>query len=111
MRPTLGAVLLALSLTTILAPTLAAAPAAPESAADEFASPERAVTVMGTITKLAPAEHTIAVSTADGADASFRWNAETKINGVLAPGARVTIRYSMDANGSKLALQITVAKS
>jgi hypothetical protein len=80
-------------------------------ARDALAAPERAVTVVGTVTRLTPAERTVAITTADGANASFRWNADTKINGVLAPGARVTIRYSTDASGTNLALQITVAKS
>ena len=39
------------------------------------------------------------------------WNADTKISGVLTPGARVTVRYVTGDNGGNLALQITVARS
>jgi hypothetical protein len=41
----------------------------------------------------------------------FVWTDDTKINGTLAPGAKVTIRYTSLPDGQNLAHQISVAKS
>ena len=41
----------------------------------------------------------------------FVWNDETKISGVLSPGAKVTIRYVTATTGGNLALQITVPRA
>jgi hypothetical protein len=72
---------------------------------------EKAQTVTGTVLKVQAPEHTISVTLSDGTQAAFRWNAETKINGVLAPGARVTVRYTVGEDGNNVAQQITVARS
>jgi hypothetical protein len=80
-------------------------------AAAAAASPDRSITASGTITKLQAAERTIRVTLADGTEAVFTWTADTKINGVLAPGAKVTIRYETGADGRNRAQQISVSKS
>jgi hypothetical protein len=51
------------------------------------------------------------VTLPDGGEARFLWNADTKINGVLSPGAKVTIRYAISADGKNVAQQISVSKS
>ena len=84
-----------------LAGLVAAAPAAPD----------RALTAAGTISKLQSADRTLTVTLPDGGEARFLWNADTKINGVLSPGAKVTIRYAVGADGKNLAQQISVSKS
>jgi hypothetical protein len=75
------------------------------------AAPDRALTAAGTVAKLQSAERTLTVTLADGSEARFLWNADTKINGVLSPGAKVTIRYEAGADGKNLAQQISVSKS
>ena len=75
------------------------------------AAADRSLTATGTIAKLQSSERTLLVTLADGSEARFLWNADTKINGVLAPGAKVTIRYEADADGKNLARQIRVSRS
>ena len=79
-------------------------------AAAASAAPDRALSAAGTITKLQSSERTLTVTLADGSEARFHWNADTKINGVLSPGAKVTIRYGVNADGKNLAQQISVSK-
>jgi hypothetical protein len=69
------------------------------------AAADRSLTATGTIAKL------LQVTLSDGSEARFLWNADTKINGVLAPGAKVTIRYAAGADGKNLAQQISVSRS
>ena len=59
--------------------------------------------------RVQPSERTLAIALPDGTQAAFLWNAETKINGVLTSGARVTVRYAVGDGGRNVALQITVA--
>jgi hypothetical protein len=79
------------------------------SASAVLAPAEKTQTATGTVVSVQPPQRTVAVALADGTRAEFRWNADTKINGVLSSGARVTIRYAVADDGGKLALQITVA--
>jgi hypothetical protein len=72
---------------------------------------DKAVTVSGTIRTVQATARTLVVALAEGGEATFVWNSETKITGVLAPGARVTIRYVAGGSGGNLALQITVPRS
>ena len=74
-------------------------------------APDRSLAATGTIAKLQSSERTLTVTLADGSEARFLWNADTKINGVLAPGAKVTIRYQAGADGKNLAQQISVSRS
>ncbi len=72
------------------------------------AAPEKAVTASGNVSRLEAAERTVFVTLQDGSEARFVWNAETKINGTLAVGAKVTIRYTELPDGQNLAHQISV---
>lgn len=87
---------------------LAAALVAPHALRAEA---DKALTATGTIAKLQATARTVVVALAEGGEATFVWNADTKISGVLTPGARVTVRYVTGDNGGNLALQITVARS
>ena len=81
-------------------------------AAAVFGAPaEKARTATGTITRLQASERTIEVTLADGSQERFFWSPETKISGILTPGAKVTLRYAAAADGKNMALQITVARS
>jgi hypothetical protein len=73
-------------------------------------APDRVQTASGNVSRLDAAARTVVV-TVSGQDMRFVWNSETKINGVLAPGARVTIRYSSPSEGENVAHQISVARS
>ncbi len=87
---------------------LAAALAAPWALRAEA---DKALTATGTIARLQATSRTVVVALTEGGEATFVWNADTKISGVLTPGARVTVRYVTGDNGGNLALQITVARS
>lgn len=72
---------------------------------------EKTLTAAGTVSKLDAAERTVVVAVTDGPETRFVWTADTKINGTLAPGAKVTIRYTTLPDGQNLAHQISVARS
>ena len=74
------------------------------------APPEKASTAAGTISKLQAADRTLVVALTDGTAARFTWTAETKINGTLSQGAKVTIRYTTLPDGQNLAHQISVGR-
>jgi hypothetical protein len=80
-----------------------------------FASPastpaaDKTQTASGTISRLDAAQQALVVKV--GADETrFVWNADTRINGVLAQGAKVTIRYAPQPDGRNLAFQISVGR-
>lgn len=75
------------------------------------ASADKALTATGTVSRVQASARTVVVALADGGEAAFVWNADTKISGVLTPGAKVTLRYVTGPNGGNLAFQITVARS
>ena len=72
---------------------------------------EKTLTAAGTVSRLDAAERTVVVSVTNGPETRFVWTADTKINGTLAPGAKVTIRYTTLPDGQNLAHQISVARS
>ena len=99
MRKTIRASALILTLALSLAP-LAASPAS-----------DKTSTATGSVSKLNAAERAVNVTVTDGTDMRFVWTADTKINGTLAPGAKVTIRYTTLPDGQNLAHQISVARN
>ena len=72
---------------------------------------DKTSTATGNVTKLNAAERAVNVATADGTDMRFVWTEDTKINGTLAPGAKVTVRYTTLPDGQNLAHQISVARN
>ena len=99
-------ILLAASLAVLSTGPLLAAGAATVSAA----TADKALTATGTIRTVQASGRSLVVALADGGEARFVWNDDTKITGVLAPGAKVTIRY-VPGDGGHVALQITVPRS
>ena len=75
------------------------------------AATDKALTATGTIRRVQASTRTLVVALADGGESTFVWNDETKITGVLAPGAKVTLRYVTGTDGANLALQITIPRS
>ena len=71
---------------------------------------EKTSTATGTVSKLDAAQRSVVVAT-DAGETRFVWSAETKINGTLSPGAKVTVRYTTLPDGQNLAHQISVARS
>ncbi len=80
-------------------------------AAPHASAADKALTATGTIASVRASERVVAVTLADGSEARFVWNADTKIGGVLTPGAKVTVRYEASGDGTNRALQITVSRS
>jgi hypothetical protein len=75
------------------------------------AGADRTLTAAGTIVKVDAKARTVVVAVADGPETTFLWTDETKIAGTLAPGARVTLRYTSGSDRKNVALQITVSRS
>ncbi|HMA17610.1 MAG TPA: DUF5666 domain-containing protein [Thermoanaerobaculia bacterium] len=79
--------------------------------AGSAAGAEKTLTAAGTVSRLDAAQRTVVVAVTDGPETTFAWTADTKINGTLTPGAKVTIRYTTLPDGQNLAHQISVARS
>ncbi|HLN57271.1 MAG TPA: hypothetical protein VK416_01850 [Thermoanaerobaculia bacterium] len=71
---------------------------------------DKTSTATGNVAKVNAAERTVTVTLADGSETRFLWTSDTKINGTLAPGAKVTIRYTTLSDGQNLAHQISVSR-
>jgi len=87
---------------------LAAVLAAVRAAA---APPDRSLSASGTVERVQSSERAFTVTLSDGSQSRFVWSSDTRFSGVLAPGARVTIRYDVSADGRNVAQQISVARS
>jgi hypothetical protein len=74
------------------------------------AAADKSQTASGIVSKLQAAERTVVVTLSSGSEVGFVWNADTRINGTLTPGAKVTVRYTAQSDGKNLAHQITVAR-
>jgi len=88
---------------------LAAAVAILASSGAPAAAADRTQTASGTISRLDAPHQTLVVKVGDE-EVKFVWNADTRINGVLSPGARVTVRYAAQPDGQNLAFQISVGR-
>ena len=71
---------------------------------------EKTFTATGNVIRLNAAERTVTVAISEGSETRFLWTSETKINGTLAPGAKVTVRYTTLPDGQNLAHQISVSR-
>ncbi len=70
----------------------------------------RMSTATGNVSKLQATDRTVYVKLSDGAVSRFVWTGDTRINGTLAVGARVTIRFTTLPDGQNLAHQISVGR-
>ncbi len=68
-------------------------------------------TASGNVARLQATDRAVVVALADGPETRFVWTNDTKINGTLAVGVRVTVRYTTLPDGQNLAHQISVARS
>jgi hypothetical protein len=76
----------------------------------EARNPDRTQTATGTVAKIEATERAVTVTLPDGTQQRFYWTNDTKFSGVLAPEARVTIRYGVSPDGKNLAQQISVSR-
>jgi hypothetical protein len=74
------------------------------------AAGDKTLSATGTVTRIEAADRTVYVSIGNGQEVRFTWTSETRFNGALSQGAKVTIRYSAQPDGQNLAHQISVAK-
>ncbi len=88
----------------VLVLTLGAASAASPNSSDKMQS------LTGTISKVQAADRTLVVNQADGSAFQLVWTSDTKINGTLSQGAKVTVRYTTLPDGQNLAHQISVGR-
>ncbi len=86
---------------------LAAGETAAIAAAAQKAAPDKMLTAAGTVSKLQASERALTIM-ANGSPMRFVWTADTKINGTLSQGAKVTVRYTTITDGQNLAHQISV---
>jgi hypothetical protein len=70
----------------------------------------RMTTATGNVSKLQATNRTVYVKLTDGNETRFVWTADTRINGTLAVGARVTVRFTTLPDGQNLAHQISVGR-
>jgi hypothetical protein len=80
--------------------TLAAAPAG-----------DKMQTAAGNVARLQATDRAVVVALTEGPETRFVWTNDTKINGTLAVGVRVTVRYTTLPDGQNLAHQISVSRS
>ena len=78
------------------------------AAATGFASAEKAKTSVGVVKDYSATSHSFSVEEEGGRTVQFAWGKETKFNGVVASGARVTVRYTEEADGRNLAQTVGV---
>ena len=71
---------------------------------------DKTSTATGNVAKVNASERMVVLTLTDGTESRFVWTADTKINGTLAPGAKVTVRYTSLPDGQNLAHQISVSR-
>ena len=75
-----------------------------------IAAPEKTQNSAGIVTDYSAQAREFAVHEDAGREMRFVWNRETKFNGVVSNGARVTVRYTEQADGKNLAQTVGVLK-
>jgi hypothetical protein len=83
--------------------TLAAAAAASAAA-------EKSATVTGIVQSYSAVSHAFTLKSDSGETVSLVWTKETKFNGVVAQGARVTVRFTPQSDGPNVAQTVGVLK-
>jgi hypothetical protein len=74
------------------------------------AATEKARTSVGVVKEYSASSHTFSVEEEGGRTAQFAWGKETKFNGVVAVGAKVTVRYTEEPDGRNLAQTVGILK-
>lgn len=71
---------------------------------------EKTPTVAGVVSAYSASEHSFSVRDDQGKLWKFLWNHETKFNGVVSNGARVSVRYTPQPDGANVAQTVGVLK-
>ena len=90
--------------------SIAAAALALVLAAGIASAAEKAQNSVGVVKEYSAANRTFSVEDEKGRTTRFVWKKETKFNGVVSTGARVTVRYTEQSDGRNLAQTVGVLK-
>ena len=80
------------------------------AAASVASAAEKTAAVTGVVQNYSAVAHTFTVRPEAGEAVLLVWTKETKFNGVVANGARVTVRYTPQPDGQNLAQTVGVLK-
>ena len=92
-----------------LAATAAASARLPGAVA-AAATQARVQTAVGVVTTYAPARKSFAIQADGGEGLRFQWDSQTKFNGVVFKGAKVSVRYTTAPGGELVAQTVGVVK-
>lgn len=90
--------------------TSSVATAAEPTKATPQKTPEKLQSATGTIMQINAASRAFVVSVAGGSQTHFSWTPQTRINGTLSQGAKVTVRFTTLSDGQNVARQISVGR-
>jgi hypothetical protein len=71
---------------------------------------EKTQMLTGIVQSYSATEHRFVVKDDSGREVPFAWTKDTKFNGVVANGAKVTVRYTPQADGPNLAQTVGILK-
>lgn len=74
------------------------------------AATEKVQNSVGIVKEYSAASHAFSVEDENGRTVQFVWAKETKFNGVVSAGAKVTVRYTEQGDGRNLAQTVGVLK-
>ena len=74
------------------------------------ATAEKTPVLTGVVAVYSAAQHRFDVKDEAGRDVAFTWTKDTKFNGVVSNGAKVTVRYTPQADGTFLAQTVGILK-
>ena len=74
------------------------------------AASEKTSNAAGVVTEYSAASRTFSLREESGETLTFSWTGETKFNGVVARGAKVTVRYTRSPEGKPIAQTVGVVK-
>jgi hypothetical protein len=80
------------------------------AAAAVAAASEKSVTVTGIVRSYSAVSHAFTLKSESGEAVALVWTKDTKFNGVVAQGARVTVRFTPQPDGSNVAQTVGVLK-
>ena len=74
------------------------------------AASEKTQNSVGVVKEYSAASHTFSIEDESGRTVRFVWGKETKFNGVVSTGARVTVRYTEQDDDRNLAQTVGILK-
>jgi hypothetical protein len=71
---------------------------------------EKTPVLTGVVEEYSAAQHRFVVKDEAGRQVAFTWTRDTKFNGVVATGAKVTVRYTPQDNAPNVAQTVGILK-